>query len=1016
MTEIQTDPQLEEAIGRIVRERRLPRATYRFQFHAGWTFRDAAAQVPYLAALGVSDCYASPIFRAREGSAHGYDICDHRQLNPALGSREDFQALCDALRQHGMGLILDMVPNHMGIGDQANAWWLDVLENGPGSPYAAFFDIDWAPAKPELENKVLLPILGDQYGAVLEQGQLRLSYEGGFWLTYFEHRLPIAPRTTAAILQAALEHETLASAADDALADATLELQSIITALGYLPPRTERDPERLAERQREKEIIKRRLGALCEAQPAIADALQATLNQFNGDPADPRSFDRLDELIGAQPYRLAYWRVAADEINYRRFFDINDLAAIRVELPEVFEATHELIFELLREAPVSGLRIDHPDGLWNPPVYFRQLQERYLAQRVADELGRTPEEVRPAIGAWLDRLAATLRAAGKHQFLAGDEGADPWPLWVVAEKILSETEPLPFDWAVAGTTGYDFLTAANGLFVDPQHRKAFDAIYQQFSGRQINVETLLNAVKKRIMLVSLASEINALSHQLERVTEKNRRYRDFTLASLTFAIREVIACLPIYRTYVTEEQVVSLRDQQYVEQAVEEAKQRNPRTAESIFHFIRDTLLLRNLREFRPEDRPAVLDFTMTFQQITGPVMAKSFEDTTFYIYNRLVSLNEVGGQPMIFGLGVREFHRYNSDRQRHWPNTMLTLSTHDTKRSEDVRARINALSELPKEWKAAAGRWRRLNAAKKIAVDGQPAPDRNDEYLLYQTLVGAWPGGRLAGAELAAFCERIAEYMLKAAKEAKEHTSWINANEEYDAAVRQFVAGVLDPARNAGFLAELADFADRVAFWGRFNSLSQLLLKLAAPGVPDTYQGAELWDLSLVDPDNRRPVDYERRRAALASLRGREPSPELADELLAGAGDGRIKLHVLAATLAFRREHPQLFAVGGYLPLEASGPRHEHVCAFARVRGEEQALVIAPRLVVGLAGGEPVPPVGALWDDTWLALPEAAAGQRYRNLLTGEIVAVSDHNHAACLPLAAALARFPVALLERLD
>ncbi len=800
----------------VLARRRVPAATYRLQFNQGFTFRDARGAVPYLHALGVSDCYASPVLRARAGSSHGYDICDHSRLNPDLGGEEDFDAFAAALRAHGMGLILDAVPNHMGIGDPANAWWMDVLENGPASPYAPFFDIDWHPVNPDLENKVLLPLLEDQYGRVLEAGRIRLAYEdGAFSLCYYQTRLPVAPCTYPAVLEHALGD--LAGSLGDGH-DHLRELRSVLTALRYLPPRTERAPDKVVERHREKEVVKARLAALCAAGPEVRAAIDAAVRTFNGKAGEPRSFDLLDGLVERQAYRLAFWRVAAEEINYRRFFDVNELAAIRMELPEVFQATHQVLFRLLAEGKATGLRIDHPDGLRDPAGYFRQLQEHFVRARVGAHSPPGEEQER------LIREAVARLGAG------GDHGAADRPLYVVAEKILCEGEPLPGDWAVDGTTGYDFLNAVNGLFVDREGRDAFDRIYQGFAGPSGGYDQLVNSTKKMTMLVSMASEINALAHQLDRIAERNRRCRDFTLNSLTFALREVIACLPVYRTYITSPGVVSPRDRRVVEAAVEEAKRRNPRTAEAVFDFVQDAVLLNTVQDFPEADRPRLVEWALKFQQMTGPIMAKSVEDTVFYTYNRLVSLNEVGGAPDRYGVSVAAFHRQNAERLEHWPHTLLATSTHDTKRSEDVRARLNALSEMPREWQAALARWGRLNSAKKTVVEDQPAPDRNDEYLLYQTLLGAWPAGPLDAGGMARFRDRIAAYMQKATREAKVHTSWINPNDEYDAAMQQFVTRLLPDTSGDPFLVDLLALQRGVGFFGCFNALAQVLLEAHLP------------------------------------------------------------------------------------------------------------------------------------------------------------------------------------------
>lgn len=958
---------------------RIPTATYRIQFHKDFRFDDALALVDYLRDLGISDLYASPIFTARAGSTHGYDVVDHSQIDPALGGEEAFTALSAALNAHGMGLILDIVPNHMRIGATRNAWWMDVLENGPSSSYANYFDIDWQPVNPHLENKVLLPILEDQYGIVLEDGKLRLVIEeGAFFLHYYDAKLPIAPGTYGAILSHELDRLTEKLGKED---DRVLEFQSILTAIGHLPPRTEIDPGKLDERRREKEIIKRRIGALYQASVEVREAIDSAVESFNGKVGEPRSFDLLDQLIDTQPYRLAFWRVAGEEINYRRFFDINELAAIRTEAPEVFQATHQLILRLLADGHVTGLRVDHPDGLRDPAAYFRKLQQ--------------------------SRLCAENESAAI---------ADGWqPLYVVAEKILSKGENLPADWAVSGTTGYDFLNLVNSLFVRRASRRAFDKIYSDFTGLKTSYHDLVNSQKKMIMLVSLASEINALSHRLDAISERNRHYRDFTLNSLTFAIREVIACLSVYRTYADGAKgVVSESDRMYIEAAVAEAKRRNPRTARAIFDFIGDTLSLRNLGRFQTEDRQAVIDFVMKFQQITGPVMAKGVEDTTFYLYNRLISLNEVGGDPEQFGVSLDVFHRQNSARSHRWPHSMLTLSTHDTKRGEDARARIGALSEVAGEWRAALTRWKRFNDPKKTIVDGEPAPDRNDEYLFYQTLIGAWPDGALTEQELAHFRERIEAYMQKAIKEAKVHTSWVNPNEAYDRAVEKFVRAALAAGENGHFLNDLQQFQRRIALAGMVNSLAQTLLKMTAPGVPDFYQGTELWDLSLVDPDNRRPADFARRRAFLAELKRAEEADRagLVLNLVSHWQDGRIKLYLIYKVLNCRRALADLFKNGEYLPLYADGKWRRHVCAFARRQTGRWLIAAVPRLWAGLDTANDLPLGAAVWRQEQITLPVSAPAS-WRNLLTGEAV-TANHIKAGhkTLLLREMFSSFPVALL----
>jgi len=1018
MNNQEIEAQVAVAAGEVMGSKRVPLATYRLQFNPVFTFPDAARIVAYLRELGISDCYASPPFKARPGSTHGYDVCDHSQLNPELGGQEGFIALASALRESSMGLVLDMVPNHMAIAD-CNTRWLDVLENGRSSAYASYFDIDWHPVKPELENKVLLPILEDQYGKVLESGKLRLGYEeGAFLIRYYDQKLPIAPKTYSQILSHALTLLREDLPGDNSYLQ---ELESILTALGYLPSRLEMRPERIAERFREKEIIKRRIANLRNECSQAAWALDEAVKTFNGEPGNPRSFDLLDGLIEAQSYRASFWRVSGDEINYRRFFDINDLAAIRVEHPSVFQATHHLVFRLLDEGWVTGLRIDHPDGLWDPPSYFRQLQQDYLVGQLRGrwEAGTATD------------TALEAAVAGWYRTWLGTRGlsARPRPLYLVVEKILSEGETLPDDWAVDGTTGYDFLKALNELFVDSVNLQAFDTLYTRFIGTEIDFRNLVNSTKKSVMLVALGSEIQVLGHHLNRLSEKNRWYKDFTLISLTFALREVIAALPVYRTYITGPDTVTERDRRYIEAAVAEARKRNPRTARAVFDFVQESLLLRNVAHFREEDRQGLIEFVMKFQQLTGPTMARGVEDTAFYVYNRLVSLNEVGGNPARFGSSLSLFHHQNLERSRSWPHSLLATSTHDTKRGEDVRARISVLSEIPNEWREALESWRRLNAPGKVVLGGEEAPSPNDEYLLYQTLIGVWPDHdfRDRGEAYSTFRDRIVAYMLKAIREAKVHTSWINPNEDYDTAVQGFVRGLLDDTVENPFLQDFRAFQKRVAFYGRFNALSQVLLKILSPGVPDIYQGTELWDLSLVDPDNRRPVDYELRRCLLDDLKRqvqsaaragrRAPLAALARELTESISDGRIKLYLTWRALRFRSAHRQLFTHGGYFPLEAEGDKKEHVCAFARLLDDQVAIVAVPRLLVRLTRGVEKPPWrAAVWKDTWLPLVAEFRDRTFRNIFTGAVVRPTERQGVPTLQLATMLKDFPVALLEQLQ
>jgi (1->4)-alpha-D-glucan 1-alpha-D-glucosylmutase len=944
---------------------RIPTGTYRLQFNRWFTFAQAREIVAYLHQLGASDVYASPYFQASPESLHGYDIADHNKLNKAIGSRAEYDAWIAQLHVHGMGQVLDFVPNHVGIADSRNAWWMDVLENGPSSKYAPYFDIDWEPLKSDLHGKVLLPILGDQYGRVLERGELQVRFEEGtFYLLYGERRLPIAPGTYRYVLKIALQN--LAEYKDE---DLYAEVQSILTALEYLPKRTETDSKRIAERTREKEIIKRRLERRCAEAPQVQRAIEKALVQINGKPQDPRSFDVLDQLLNDQSYRLAFWRVAAEEINYRRFFDVNELAAIRVELPKVFDAVHRLVLELVGAGAVTGLRIDHPDGLYLPREYFEKLQ-----QRCAKALG------------------IALPKGGRA-------------VYMLAEKILTGSETLRADWPVHGTTGYDFANQVMQLLVDPAAETPITKTFHRFIGHSMPFGHLVYAKKLLVMKLALANDVDVLGNMLDRLSEQNRWYRDFTLEALSRAVRETIACFPVYRTYLEPGQPVSEEDRQIVERAIAAAKRRNPAMEESIFNFLRDVLVFRFPPSLDAAGRAAHTQFVLKFQQTTGPVMAKALEDTVFYIYNRLTALNEVGGEPQQFGLSVDAFHERNLDRLRNWPAGLLATSTHDTKRSEDVRARIVAISEIPELWRHLLQRWHTVNRRWKRIVNDLEAPDANEEYLLYQTLLGTWPiqaNGEPERAATPEYIERIQAYMAKALHEAKINTSWIQPNEEWDAAVRDFVAEILDGSRRNKFLPIFLPVAGEIARLGAINSLTQTLLKLTSPGVPDIYQGTEIWDYSLVDPDNRRPVDYNLRSRRLQSLASATPG-----DLMETWPDGRIKMFLTHRVLRVRREHTELFERGEYLPLPGIGTFAECCVSFLRQLGNEWVLLIAPRLSSRVG----FPPVGELWKETAVELPEKLSLKKAHDLFTCQPRPLRNRQ----VKLAEALSRLPFAAITNL-
>lgn len=1072
-------------------------STYRLQCNAAFKFQDGERIVPYLRSLGITHVYASPYLKALPGSMHGYDVCDPHQLNPDLGTAEEHARFIARLKDHGLGHVLDVVPNHMAA-SSLNAWWMDVLENGPSSQYAEYFDVDWLPVKGELAGRVLLPILGEQYGAVLESGQLKLDHaEGAFFLRYFDNVLPIGPKTTLPILSHRIDE--LKQALGES-SEPFLEYQSIITALEHLPSDISTAPEARVKRQREKEVVKRRLKRLQSEHPEVEEHLRRNIEEFNGKPGEPSSFDRLDQLVSAQSYRLSHWKAAADEVNYRRFFDVNGLAAVCMENAQVFEDTHRLVLELVARGDVDGLRIDHIDGLFDPTRYLWRLQWAFLSElgrhlyeekaaalrswleehpqteaapasaqalatdresRIAAEAGgesrlsggssaavaelpASTEPAPPQIPEWRDVRPAMLRMLCErlqlpppdNEFLGLSEGptdheaavyqmrphaGHELPLYVVVEKILGPDEPIPDNWATAGTTGYEYLHLLNGLFIDPQGLQQIFQSYSRFTGEKINFAEAVYRCKMLILRFSMASELQMLAHRLNRISEQHRRSRDFTLNTLRHALREILACFPVYRTYAGPA-IVSDRDRRFVNQAIAHAKRRNPAIDAAVFDFIREILLLEHPEGLNERARLDREVFTGRFQQVTSPVMAKGLEDTAFYTYCPLLSANEVGGRPDAAVTSPENFHQDNMERQSQRPLSMICTSTHDTKRSEDVRARINVLTEMPHRWRKASNQWARLNRRYHRDVDGEPAPSRNDEYMFYQTLVGVWPLVRPTPAEHAELIHRLQAYMEKATREAKIRTSWVNPNTAYDEAVREFVAGVLQPRQGNRFLAEFQAFHEEVLDYGLYTALSQTVLKLLSPGVPDIYQGQEVWDFSLVDPDNRRPVDYALRQRWLGELQaataaGSTSQLDLARNLARTPRDPRIKQLVTWKLLEQRRECAAMFAKGNYVPLQAKGAFANHVCALAwRVdapsNGCRTIVAVVPRLIAQLAaaaerGADPrciLDP--SIWGQTRVEL-SFQSPSIWRNLFTG-----AEIGGEPSLPVGQLLADFPVAVL----
>ncbi len=878
------------------------------------------------------------------------------------------------LKAHGLGQILDVVPNHMGVMGADNVWWLDVLENGPASVWSSFFDIDWEPLNPNLKGKLLLPLLDDHYGTVLNSGALHLNFDkvnGGFSLRYHEHRLPVDPATYPYIVGLHMERleATLGKNHKD-----YVDLKTLITALGRLPARIEKSPERIAERQYAKEVHKRHLALLNKTHVDISNHITDNLAELNGRPGDESSFSLLHELIQLQGYCLTYWRVVLDEINYRRFFDINDLAALRTEKPEVFEATHRLVLDLVVQGKVEGLRIDHPDGLYDPKQYFHRLQ----------------------------------RAIGGKLFSPGGR----LPLYLVIEKILVDHERLPDSWPVHGDTGYRFANLVNNLFVDNTAERCMTSIYHNFTNVDTNFDTIAYEAKKLIMHKSLASELNALAKHLAGIVVDGCDTCGFTHNGLRDALMEVLACFPVYRSYITNEPL-SVDDRQHILWAVAEAKKRSLINDHDIFDFIRAVLTTDIAHGHRFSFREQVQGFAMKFQQVSAPVMAKGVEDTAFYRYHRLISLNDVGGDPSQFGISVAAFHAATNARASRWPHSLLATSTHDSKRSEDVRARLNILSEMPVTWKQILKRWDRLNRGRKHVIDDIEAPSRNDEYLLYQTLVGTWPLTVPDEAELADYRTRVEAYMIKAIREGKEYSSWVNVNVDYEDATKSFIQALLAPGEKNLFLADFISFVQPISRRGLLNSLAQILIKLVVPGVPDIYQGCDLWQFNLVDPDNRRQIDFVHRYKLLTEVKSLvdappEQWPLRLQSMILNMADGRIKLYTIWQSLSLRKRWPEVFRDGEYLPLTVCGEHAANVFAFARICGSRFIITLVPRLTTHLPEEQGILPIGMkVWGDTVLKLTGGLVDLEWSNVFTGEIYMVNNK-----IELGRLLTHFPICLM----
>ncbi len=947
-------------------ELRIPLATYRLQFNRQFRFEDAELLVPYLSRLGVSDLYASPILKARQGSWHGYDVVDPSSLNPELGTEADFETLVQKLKEHDMGLLLDIVPNHM-VASPENPWWMDVMENGLCSPYASFFDIDWHPPDSSLKNKVLLPILANPYEKALESKNIKLTLEdNGFFIKYDGSRLPLDVKSYGFVLAHCLN--TLKGAPSSKHPDIQ-QLNQLTSVLERLPSVTSLNSEESGKQYRERQAAKNSFLSIINASAKLRTFLLQGINLFNGEKGKLNSVELMHSLLEQQAYRLAFWRTAYELINYRRFFDINDLVGIRVEEPKVFEAIHTIILQLVQQGKATGLRIDHIDGLFDPWQYLSRLQQ-YITSK-------------------------------------GEETVRPPNFYVIVEKILADDEVLPPEWPVFGTTGYDFATMVNGLFVDSKGIPTIDNSYSRFTGSALDFNDVVYEKKKQVIAELFPGEVRILGSRLACLACQDSGNVTLSSKELTKALTEVTACLPIYRTYLRTSEVSS-RDQLYLERAIQEAQQRNPDMEAAAVNFLKQLLLLDFPADFTSGQKKAWFDFVLRWQQLTGAVMAKGFEDTALYNYNRLISLNDVGGDPGSPGLSIEDFHRRNLERQERWPHALNATSTHDTKRSEDVRARINVLSEIPGEWNRCLARWSEWNQTKKHKVNGLPVPEPNMEIFLYQTLIGAWPLDKEGVPE---FKQRLQAYMVKAVREAKVFTDWLSPNSDYESALVTFLESILDESKQNNFLEDFLYFEDKIAYYGALNSLAQVLLKVTSPGVPDFYQGTELWDFSLVDPDNRRPVNFEKRIKLLDELIQQEARGQqaLVQKVLTSWVDGRIKLYVTYKALKVRNSYRDVFQDGQYIPLQIMGQREENVLAFGRQKGGVWILVVVPRLLTNLVSVGTIPVGRDIWGDDLLLLPEGAP-RHYLNIFTGDKLKVSAIGEP--LYLSKILGVFPVAFL----
>ena len=961
------------AHNRTMTPKNIPITCYRLQFNRNFTFVDASKILDYLARLGVTTIYSSPILQSRAGSEHGYDVTDPTRIDSELGGEQQFEIFQTEVRQRGMSMLLDIVPNHMAARPE-NPWWMDVLENGPGSVYASYFDVDWHPPSRMFENKIVLPILGTFYADVLKKRELRLTFkEGRFFVQYYELSFPIAPKSYLDILR----HRKEMLEAKLGAKSATLqEYLGIIVGLESLAPRETLPVYAAGERRLQVAALKERLKELYDGDKSFREFLDKNVEHFNGVTGRDGSFRALDQLLSEQSYALSYWNSANAEINYRRFFNIGELIGVRVEDPAVMDATHVTVFRLLDSGAVTGLRIDHIDGLRDPLGYLQRLQ------------GHTdgPEE-------------------GKK------ESSDRY---IVVEKIFSGTEALPQEWPVSGTTGYEFLNAVNRIFVYPQGAQKMARAYSKIVRRDESFEDMVYAKKKLIMNSLLAVEMRYLSHQLSILAQQDRYARELPSGELAHAFSETTASLPVYRTYIRGMDTPD-HASRYIGLALTEARSRNPQIDTKCFAFVRDVLLGSEADTVLTGQRESRLAFVMRWQQLTGAIMAKGFEDTLLYVYFPLLSLNDVGGDPRPSPESARDFDDFICDRLRYSPFGLNSTATHDTKRGEDVRARINVLSEIPDEWNKHLRRWFKWNRGKTRQLSGQAAPDRNEEMFIYQTLLGAWP---LDQSGLPEFRNRMREYVLKAAREAKVHTRWVRQNPRQEKALLNFVTAIIKSRGPNPFLKDFEMLQQKIAYFGMLNGLAQTLIKITSPGVPEIYQGCDLWDLRLVDPDNRRAVDYAVRAKLLAEIEERTQSRGGADEFRKEIAthwqDGRIKLYIIWSVLNLRRQKPLLFQEGSFEPLKVEGKRANNLLGYARRDGKSGLMVVAPKWLAQAKAPMNQQDMRKFWSNTEIRLPEGGSGQ-WVNLFGDAPSSVKNTEKQNALKVADLLGNFPVACLVHL-